>query len=294
MSFDRLFESNATMSEAAEESEPRDNRRGDSLDDSSAKLMWEMFRAVEHEVEHADGLCSICSAVVYRDHLLLSLQSSGDPYSRQNFAEIFNRSRFCWFCRFLCRVVARASLPEQSTRCLKESLPLKVFSGQWEYSLLLSVNTTTPIVSYVIEIDSRSARLESGAFVDLWYYGVMTCQSSVTQPSMRFRKLLTDTVEQRRPLFREIGRWVSVCESRHPKCSQRASAFPLRHDGFRLIDVKKRTLCQPAVECRYVALSYVWGKEPLSKSCDSCDGPVLLSDLIKQINRDLRLPQCLP
>ena len=65
MSFDRLSESNATMPEAAEESKPRDNRWGDSLDDSSAKLMWEMFRAVEHEVVHADGPCSICSAVVY-------------------------------------------------------------------------------------------------------------------------------------------------------------------------------------------------------------------------------------
>ena len=139
--------------------------------------MWEMFRVVEHEVVHADGLYSICSAVVYQHHLLLSLQSSDDPYFRQDFAEDLNRSRFCWFCRFLCRVVARASLPVHLTRCLKETLPLKVVSGQCEYSLLLSVNTMTPTVLYVIEIDSRSAKLESGAFVDLWYYGVMTCQT---------------------------------------------------------------------------------------------------------------------
>ena len=122
----------------------------------------------------------------------------------------------------------------------------------------------------------------------------MTCHSLVTPPSTSFRKLLSDTVKQRASLFKDIGRWLSVCESRHPKCSQRASTFPPCHNGFRVIDVKNRTLCQPAVECSYVALSYVWGKEPLSRTCKSDDGSVLLSDLIKQINRDLRLPQCLP
>ena len=115
---------------------------------------------------------------------------------------------------------------------------LKVSLGSWEYKLLLPENNTAHTVSYEIGIDSRNAKIESGAFTDLWYYGRMTCHSLVTPPSMRFRKLLSDTVEQRTHLFKEIGRWLSVCESRHLGCSQRASAFLSRHDGFRVIDVK--------------------------------------------------------
>ena len=294
MSFDRLFESDATMSEAAEESEPRDNRRGDSLDDSSAKLMWEMFRAVEHEVVHADGLCSTCSATVSENRQLVGLQSRPISYFSQDFADIVHQSTYCWFCRFLCRVVARTCHRKHFTRCLKENMALEVSIGFLESRLLLSVNDPAPTVSYNIEIDTKNAEIESGAFSHLWYDGVMTCHSLVTPPSITFRKVLSDTVEQKKPLFNEISRWLSVCESRHPKCSQRASAFPSYHDGFRLIDVRNRTLCRPTDKCSYVALSYVWGKEPFSEICESDRGPVLLSDLIKDINRNLRLPQYLP
>ena len=291
MSVDGSSCSDATMSEAAEERESRDNHQGNSLDDSSVKLLWQMFRAIEHEVVHGNELCSICSATVFQDRQPLGLQSPSISCFEQNFAEIFHRSTYCWFCRFLCRVVARACLQKHFARCLEEDMPLKVSLGSWEYKLLLSKKHTAPVVSYEIKIDSRNAER---VFTDLWYDGVITCHSLVTPPSMRFRKLLSDTVEQRKHLFKEISRWLSVCESRHPKCSQRASAFPSHHDGFRVIDVRNRTLCQPTVGCSYVALSYVWGKEPFSKICESDRGPVLLSNLIRTINRDLRLPQCLP
>ena len=70
--------------------------------------------------------------------------------------------------------------------------------------------------------------------------------------------------------------------------------FSPRHNSFRLIDMKNRTLCQSALECSQLAWSYVWGKEPFFRNCEPDDGPVFLSDLIKQINRGLRLPRYLP
>lgn len=42
------------------------------------------------------------------------------------------------------------------------------------------------------------------------------------------------------------------------------------------------------------AMSYVWGEDPFSRACTSGDGAPLLSDLIRQINFDLRIPQILP
>ena len=190
MSVDGSSWSDATKSKAAEE-------LANSFDDLSVKLLWEAFGAIEKELVHANELCSICSATVFQDRLLLSRQSSGDSCFSQNFAEIFYRTTYCWFCRFLCRVVALGSL-QNFKRSLKENMPLTVSCGRWEFKLLLSVNTTTPMISYEISVDSSSNNLESRALEDLWDYGEMTCQSLVTQPSMRFRKFLSDTVEQRR------------------------------------------------------------------------------------------------
>ena len=166
MSVGRPSWSNATMSEAVEDYESRDNHQRKVLDDSTVKLLWQMLRAIEHEVVHAAELCSICSATVFQDHLLLSLQSPSGSCFRQNFAEICHRSRYCWFCRFLCRVVAQATLQKHFMRCLK-NIPLKVSYGRWESKLLLSVNTTAPTISYEIDIDSRRAKSETGAFEDL-------------------------------------------------------------------------------------------------------------------------------
>ena len=283
------------MSKTSEEYESGDNGQGNFLNDSTVKCLQPMFRAVEHEVVYAEELCSICSSNVSQDRLILSLQSTSDTCFSQKLAEVFHRSRYCWFCRFLCRLVARASLQKDFTRCLKENIELTVLSrDRWNSELLLSENSAAPTNSYGLLIDSRRAEFDSDDLKYLDFSTRLTCHSLVTPPSMRFRKLLSDTVEQRTSLFKEIGHWLSVCKFRHPKCSQREVAFPSRHDGFRLIDVRNRTLCQPAIECSYVALSYVWGTEPFSRTLKSDDGPILLSDLIKQINRDLRLPPCLP
>ncbi|KAG0558454.1 hypothetical protein KC19_10G029400 [Ceratodon purpureus] len=53
--------------------------------------------------------------------------------------------------------------------------------------------------------------------------------------------------------------WLSCCEANHPACTperwfDKAPDLPLR-----LIDVKRRKVVQAPHNCRYVALSYVWG-----------------------------------
>lgn len=140
MSVGRPSWSNATMSEAVEDYESRDNHQKRFLmtrPSSSCGICLGRSSTV-----HAAELCSICSATVFQDHLLLSLQSPSGSCFRQNFAEIFHRSGYCWFCRFLCRVVAQATLQKHFMRCLKKNIPLKVSYGRWESKLLLLVNTT--------------------------------------------------------------------------------------------------------------------------------------------------------
>jgi hypothetical protein len=122
----------------------------------------------------------------------------------------------------------------------------------------------------------------------------MTCHNLVSPPSKRLRKLFYNTVSQRKAFFSEVCRWISLCDSRHPICRRSIDLSLSYHDGFRVIDVNSRTLCKPTADCRYVALSYVWGEEPFSRACTTDDAAPLLSDLIRQINLDLRLPQILP
>ena len=263
------------------------------LADSTIEYLWRTLRVFEYEVVHADEVCSICTDTRFEVQLRLGTRSEYGLILNQSFAEILHRSMYCWLCRFLCRIVARASPQKSFTRCVKENLPVHVSRspGNWERKLLLSVDSSASAGSYGVVINTSGAWR---GFEDLQYGSVMTCHNLVSPPSKRFRKLFSDSVTQQKELFGEICRWISICDSQHLTCRRRASLSSSHHDGFRVIDVNSRTLCEPAADCSYVALSYVWGEKPFSRSCTAGDAAPLLSDLIKQINVDLRLPQILP
>lgn len=284
------------MSEIVKIDGSRNDLLGSPLGDSTIGYLWNTFRAFEHEVVRANEVCSICSGTGFQERLRSGTQFQEDQILKQSFAEVLHRSGFCWFCRFLCRVVARASPQEHFTRCVNKNFPVKVssFHGLWEKQLLLSVDSAAPAGSYEVNIELPRFDSEWWAFEDLQFHSVMTCHSLISPPSRRFQKLFSDPVTQRREFFGEISRWLLLCESRHPTCRRRTGPSPSHHDGFRVIDVNSRTLCEPVVDCSYVALSYVWGENPLSRICTTGDGAPLLFDLNQQTNFDLLLPQILP
>lgn len=123
---------------------------------------------------------------------------------------------------------------------------------------------------------------------------VLTCHDLYSPTSGRFLKLSSDPDMQRKESFDKMRSWLSLCESRHPTCRQRAGPWASQYDGFRVIDVNTRTLCEPTVDCSYVVLSYVWGDKPFSRSCTTDVGAPVLSDLIRHIKLDSRLPPDLP
>jgi len=193
--------------------------------------------------------------------------------------------------------VSRAFPQKQFTRSVKGYLPVEVSShpGRWERGLLLSIDIAASAGSYVqLPKPDSERRPFDNFFDDLRFHSVMTCYNLVSPPPKRFRKLFSDPVTQRREFFGEVCRWISLCDSRHPTCRRRAGLSQSSHDGFRVIDVNSRTPCEPATDCSYVSLSYVWGEDPFSRACTTDDAAPLLSDLMRQINLDLRLPQILP
>ncbi|KAA8909376.1 heterokaryon incompatibility protein-domain-containing protein [Sphaerosporella brunnea] len=64
--------------------------------------------------------------------------------------------------------------------------------------------------------------------------------------------------------FRLVKRWIQMCETWHgSECEE--PVVPLRHDPtemawFRLIDVCRQCLVRAPKKCKYLALSYVWGR----------------------------------
>ena len=79
-----------------------------------------------------------------------------------------------------------------------------------------------------------------------------------------------------------IGRWLSICQSRHGGSCAPVWTEQLEH--VRLIDVQTRKVVpHPAHECDYMALSYVWGdqKQLSFKEGDYCKSlPQTLEDAI--------------
>ena len=64
--------------------------------------------------------------------------------------------------------------------------------------------------------------------------------------------------------FDRIQFWLQSCcnADPEPQPRQRTDHLP----GFHLIHCRSRKIIKPPQECRYVALSYVWGKNPPEKS----------------------------
>jgi hypothetical protein len=78
--------------------------------------------------------------------------------------------------------------------------------------------------------------------------------------------------------FDRIQLWLQSCSNADvaPQPRQKTAYLP----GFRLIHCRSREITKPPQECRYVALSYVWGKNPLEES-QSQLFPRTIEDAIK-------------
>lgn len=78
--------------------------------------------------------------------------------------------------------------------------------------------------------------------------------------------------------FDRIQLWLQYCSNDDvaPLPRRKSAYLP----GFRLIHCKSREIIQPLQECRYVALSYVWGKNPPQESQGQCFPPTI-EDAIK-------------
>ncbi|KAF7678834.1 hypothetical protein GT037_002582 [Alternaria burnsii] len=98
-------------------------------------------------------------------------------------------------------------------------------------------------------------------FYDLWSTKTAVFEISPTQDSHldpMSRLLNPSSID-----FDRIQHWLQSCFNADMVPQPRQKTAYLR--GFRLIHCRSREITRPSQECRYVALSYVWGKNPLEK-----------------------------
>lgn len=79
-----------------------------------------------------------------------------------------------------------------------------------------------------------------------------------------------------------LTRW---CEKRHRGRCRLDSLDAISVPGLKVIEVSSRTVIEAPAECRYVALSYVWGKQPdVSPTLHLQRHPPLIEDAISVTN----------
>src|SRR2546421_187382 len=90
------------------------------------------FRSVEHEIARDHEACRGCFGI--REFLESAQPEPTNGCYRFTLPDLINNSQICWFCRFLCRVLACFLDDEKFEDCWIKQIPVDIFhmSGLWE------------------------------------------------------------------------------------------------------------------------------------------------------------------
>ena len=95
----------ATSSVSDSVSLPTDDEQDSSPNTERPVLgIRSVFRSIEHEIARDHEACSGCLGV--REFLVPERWASRNEYHRFTLPALIFNSDICWFCRFLCRVMA--------------------------------------------------------------------------------------------------------------------------------------------------------------------------------------------
>ena len=288
------------------------------------------FRSVEHEIVRDQEPCSECLGI--QEILRWGSWASQNKCCRLSLPELIHRSDTCWFCRFLCRVMAHFLDEEQFKDCQKGKVTIYIHHarGLWEQDLMITTASPNRLAtSHLLALprkaseyqlsqnpklnpnvyyheDPRSKRQNLG-FFQRERAGFPLPERGVTVTEVRitvdFRhdgkvrklcKLISDSVQQHEMYFGVIRNLLGLCEGRHKLCMGNVTKQPPLPKDFTLIDTLNRVLVPYSHSKPYVALSYVWGKNCLETDWISDGETMLLGELVQRVYARKSLPVDLP
>ncbi|KAK3295869.1 heterokaryon incompatibility protein-domain-containing protein [Chaetomium fimeti] len=228
----------------------------------SQRLATELFHRECARCRNDDdldpNLCPSCRHLRLR-HLLCCVAATERPMDFRvwvcRFEDIPERMSACSFCR----LVARAVLTYGNLSGVKPG-------AKYQGSLVISVKRMGTIQAGHRSFSSRSTVFGSGR--QIRYSG----GPSLSQGGE------VDAVDNQVGAIREAPdievaggivnwplarQWLNSCLQHHDKCATPGTGAGITlPTNFRVIDVNKRRLVQMLPSCQFVALSYVWGRDP--------------------------------
>lgn len=183
-----------------------------------------------------DLICAECQAVAWSS--ATSLQANGHGIIRSlnaTFVELAT-SR-CPICRMLAHIKPD---PLDGQLCVVKALPSTlVLPGVEPYFVFLSLQPEN----------------QSDPFY-LSHPGIAILKSNNQQLDFGPRLLQPDGID-----YDMIKKAIQDCDCNHQKSCPGSASTATVVEGFRVIEIRTRTVVEAPRHCRYAALSYVWGKQ---------------------------------
>lgn len=279
-----------------------------------------VFRSIEHEIARDHEACSGCLGV--RESLVPERWASRNEYHRITLPALIFNSDICWFCRFICRVMAHFLDEEQFEDYQIQKHPIDIYNarGVWEEDLMITASLDCPAISHLLSLPLKYQLREDSELAyhanPFWRreaYGRYQQESkaaSIWQPCMdgvritiddqkdrkvrKLCKLISNSVQQHEAYFGMIRNLLALCEDGHELCMGSVTEEPPLPTDFTLIDTLNRVLVPYTGSKPYIALSYVWGENCLERDWDYEVESIRLGELVQRIYKRKSLPVCLP
>ena len=211
-----------------------------------------------------DSLCGVCRALGLTPRQFIVLPGDGetgdeveDPNIRLGYVDDIQKKSHCPLCRLVLRALGPA---------------LPVYEDGERVQVTMAWSTDGPRNDYgrtpQIRVLKPYAQKEGGDFLSsigrrLHLFPDITLLANDAQISSKslFPRLIADSID-----FSMVRNWLSMCEDAHgykcdistmvgSKVEDPATKIP----SFRVIDVIDNRITLAPENCKYVALSYVWG-----------------------------------
>lgn len=222
---------------------------------------------------HNDGIfCDDCKAVNWSS--LPTLAANGSLESEDLILRPLNakveelRNSSCRICALLSTMKQPLLNREQ---CVLKALPLSwhhSYNGLEIPRLLHRIQHTgmSPTQCTVLGITGENS-MEKG------YYNQPSF-AVIRRDDLEFRRIPSSSVD-----YNEFKGLVKVCEEKHERC--RTTGSHPNVIGLEVIDIRTQAVIKAPDQCKYLALSYVWGKQADNSSVHNIlDSPLVIKDAI--------------
>ncbi|KAH6614061.1 heterokaryon incompatibility protein-domain-containing protein [Boeremia exigua] len=214
--------------------------------------------SIHHNV---DGLCQFCASLNLHAQDFKGSRNTTSVHRQASFQKVIFppahiiRRQGCFFCKFLLTAIINSNVkPLEWSEPCQDLVELSLEWVKDGRSLHDSVSASP-----------STRRLRVSANNDVLpdaYLILMASEASSKQ-------FLGRTIDSSTIDIPTLGRWLTTCRDGHEGCREAtgiSAAEPLySNPSFRMIDVKRSCIVSAKAE-PFVALSYVWGKDPFYRA----------------------------